>query len=401
MFNNYFHGEEADQFAFFRIPKVLMKAPRYEGLRLEAKVLYGLMLDRMALSRKNGWLDEEGRVFIIYTNDSVSEDLSCSRQNTVLFLKQLEDAGLIRRVRRGQGLPSLIYVLKFASEDDNTDHPDGGSENGSERTEKFQTKNDTLTSKTGSESDFEHFEKPETKRDKLTSTKCEVVKNSNNPSKTKKFRGWISRSSKSELQEVRDWNSNNTDINNTDSESIYLSSTDFNDRQIERNKPVKKEPVTEVIVTQLESSISSDSIKEQIDYNSLKANLPDDDRLGDIVYIIQDVMNSKNITYKIHGNIMPSEKVKSSFSKLTSRHIRYVLDSLNSITYSIRNMRAYMISALYTATQTINLFDANKGNIGNESPYKGNVGTVRVNKFNNFPQREIDFDAMEQLVFGY
>lgn len=61
---DYFYGAEAEQFSFYRIPKVLFTEERFRSVSAEAKVLYGLLLDRMSLSCKNGWLDKEGRVYI-------------------------------------------------------------------------------------------------------------------------------------------------------------------------------------------------------------------------------------------------------------------------------------------------------------------------------------------------
>ena len=62
--NDYYYGHEAEQFAFYRIPKVLFDAEGIKDISTDAKVLYGLMLDRMQLSTRNRWLDEKGRVYI-------------------------------------------------------------------------------------------------------------------------------------------------------------------------------------------------------------------------------------------------------------------------------------------------------------------------------------------------
>ena len=70
---DYFYGAQADQFAFYRIPKALFTDERFKSISAEAKILYGILLDRMSLSRKNGWLDEQGRVFIIFTLEEVME----------------------------------------------------------------------------------------------------------------------------------------------------------------------------------------------------------------------------------------------------------------------------------------------------------------------------------------
>ena len=64
---DYFRAYEAEQFSFYRIPKVLFTDEYFQDLSTDAKVLYGLMLDRMVLSKRNRWFDEEGRVYIIFT----------------------------------------------------------------------------------------------------------------------------------------------------------------------------------------------------------------------------------------------------------------------------------------------------------------------------------------------
>lgn len=74
---DYYYGIEAEQFSFYRVPRLLIKDERFKGLSSDAKLLYGLMLDRMSLSMKNGWLDDENRAYIIYTVDAIMEDLGC------------------------------------------------------------------------------------------------------------------------------------------------------------------------------------------------------------------------------------------------------------------------------------------------------------------------------------
>lgn len=66
---DYYYGTEADQYSFYRIPKTLLTDPRYKSVSIEAKVLYGLLLDRMGLSVKNGWMDSEKRVYIYFTQE--------------------------------------------------------------------------------------------------------------------------------------------------------------------------------------------------------------------------------------------------------------------------------------------------------------------------------------------
>ena len=77
MMLDYFYGQSGELFSYFRIPKALFQDSRFRQLSTDARTLYGILLDRMSLSAKNGWLDEQGRVYIIYTVREVQES-SCS-----------------------------------------------------------------------------------------------------------------------------------------------------------------------------------------------------------------------------------------------------------------------------------------------------------------------------------
>jgi len=110
---DYFYEEQSDQFSFYRIPKSLFIEERFCGISTDAKVLYGLLLDRNSLSKKNGWLDEQGRVYIIFTVGSVQDALGCGDKKATRLLVELERYGLIERIKQGQGKPSVIYVKNF------------------------------------------------------------------------------------------------------------------------------------------------------------------------------------------------------------------------------------------------------------------------------------------------
>ena len=112
---DYFYGQSGELFSYFRIPKALFQDCRFRQLSTDARTLYGILLDRMSLSAKNGWLDEQGRVYIIYTVREVQESLCCGEHKAVKLFRELEDIDLIERKRRGLGRPSLIYVKDFSS----------------------------------------------------------------------------------------------------------------------------------------------------------------------------------------------------------------------------------------------------------------------------------------------
>ena len=113
---DYFYGGQADLFSFYRLPKALFVDPRFRSISAESKILYGLLLDRMGLSAKNGWTDDSGRVYIIFTTEEIMEALYCADNKATKLMKELESCGLIERKRRGLGKPSLIYVKNFISE---------------------------------------------------------------------------------------------------------------------------------------------------------------------------------------------------------------------------------------------------------------------------------------------
>lgn len=114
---DYFRSGESDHFSFFRMPKLLFTDPEFSSIPTDTKMLYGFLLDRMELSRRNGWVDEEGRVYVIFTVEEMMELLNRSKGRVIKMLKELdtseEGIGLIERRRTGQGHPNIIYVKKF------------------------------------------------------------------------------------------------------------------------------------------------------------------------------------------------------------------------------------------------------------------------------------------------
>ena len=111
------YGGEAQTHSFYKIPKILFNAEIFDCLSTDAKLLYGILLDRMQLSVKNGWFDEEGRVYIYFRRETVMEAMMCGNKKAGQLMAELDDKsgiGLITRVRQGQGKPDRIYVHKCA-----------------------------------------------------------------------------------------------------------------------------------------------------------------------------------------------------------------------------------------------------------------------------------------------
>ena len=114
--SDYFCGDEEMRFTHFRIPRQLITHPHFKPLSTDAKLLYGMLLNRMSLSAKNGWHDNTGRVYIYFTVKEVCEAIGCGRNKAMRLLAELDTSkgiGLIERVKQGQGKPDRIFVKRI------------------------------------------------------------------------------------------------------------------------------------------------------------------------------------------------------------------------------------------------------------------------------------------------
>lgn len=352
----YYYGMEAEQFSFYRVPRLLMKDQRFKRLSSDAKLLYGLMLDRMALSMKNGWLDEENRAYIIYTVEHVMEDLGCSKPTCIKIIKELDmehGIGLIERKRRGLGKPDIIYVKNFA-----TLETDGKLDKESESTTNtdFSTeeKKFNLQREKGFPSESKKTELPEVnnlyfKREKnFTSERKETEFQEVKDVNLQRERNFTSGSKETELAEGKKFvpNYNNTNYNNQ-------SNTDVSD-----NNPIyPSENLQEDTIDGMENANAYIAIiKENIEYeHHMKYDQYGEKELYEELFeVICEVVCVKHKTVRIGGEEYPYELVKAKFLKLTATHLDYIMHCMKNTTTKIGNIKAYMVTALYNAPNTIN-----------------------------------------------
>ncbi len=111
--NKYFKKNETKKYVFYKIPKALFTDDKYKSVSTDAKMLYGLLLDRMYLSAKNGWIDKHGRVYQFFTIKQGQELLHFGHDKIIKLFGELETVGLIERKRQGQGKANIIYLKKF------------------------------------------------------------------------------------------------------------------------------------------------------------------------------------------------------------------------------------------------------------------------------------------------
>lgn len=304
---NYFYGTEADQFSFYRIPKALFKDDYFKNLSSDAKILYGLMLDRMSLSIKNQWFDDQNRAYIYFSIEDIMELLNCGRNKAVKSLQELDDEtgiGLIEKRRQGFGKVNIIYVKTFMVD-----------------AEEKKIKKEQFTKQT-SDAKIEDRE----------------VSKTNFKESPKQTSG----SPENKLQEVYISNSNNNNINNikfSENESDHIISADE-----ERNDNDGME------LYQAYVSL----IKENIDYESLLISNPyEKKQIDEILDLIVEMVMNKNDKVLIASSWYPASLVKSKFMKLDYSHIEYVLHCLQGNTSKVKNIKKYLLAALFNAPSTI------------------------------------------------
>lgn len=319
---DYFRGMEAEQYSFYRVPKVLFTAECFKSLSCEAKVLYGLMLDRMSLSIKNCWFDEEDRVYIIFTVEEIAELLNCGTQKAVKLMKELDSnqgIGLIEKKRLGLGKPNVIYVKNFL-----------------------------VKEKISSEQEEKTLENPENTQnsENHNSRNVKTIIQEFPESQFKNGENHTSRIVKIKTQEVPKSQSNNTDINKTD-----FSETD----PIQSYQSLTADevyPVEEDVMEKMETYRAL--IQDNIDYECFldKREREEVDELVELM--VEILMLPDNRVVRIGGADKPVSVVKSRFLKLTYSHIEYVLFSLHRNTSKVANIKAYLLATLYNSSMTMN-----------------------------------------------
>lgn len=266
---DYFYGQSGEMFSYFLVPKILFRDIKFKDLSTDAKTLYGILLDRMGLSVKNGWLDEQGRVYIIFPVQEVMDALGCADNKATKLFRELEKFGLIERKRRGLGKTNLIYVKNFADP-------------------RFRNRE-----KNGSGA--------------ADSAQQETAK---------------SRGSKTE------WNK-------TEGSEPDPFSSDAEDEPDER--------------TRLEAYFM-----QSLEVDLLLRACPDEeDTIHQIVNLLVDTCSSKRRMLRVAGDDKPAEVVRSRFMKLNADHIRFVLKCLAESIAPVRNMKQYLLAALYNAPTTM------------------------------------------------
>lgn len=313
---DYFYRNNADQYTFYRIPKALFQDVRFRHMSCEAKVLYGLMLDRVSLSTKNGWHDRLGRVFIYYTLVDIMADINCGDRKATRLLTELDQFGLVERIRQGLGRPSRIYVKNMMAESSN---------------ERFQTRqNDEsgvafLTDQDPSELRSNNTEKSNT--------------------------------------EVSEINPIYPAENFLETDNRHSSTADDNDSINDPIIGVISKPITDSVelhtgnITPVNHCSIRKYCRDAMGFDSLRKKYPARAALLDeMLDIIADTLCARQESIRVAGDYKGADVVKGQFMKLKEDHIEYVLNCFISNTTKVRNIKQYLKSALYNAPMTIDSY---------------------------------------------
>lgn len=312
----YYYGQEAEQFTFYRLPKALITDARFKDITNNSKLLYGLMLDRMSLSVRSGWFDDKNRVYIKYSIKNIMEDLNCSKMTAVGLLKELQAIGLVD-IEQENGKANIIYVKNFIS----------GDEEEVDRSNNCTGKNNKPAN--------EHPSKKE------TGIKSEPV-SEEDPSD--KDTGTCQESVPGAVRNSDPNNNDFTDIQESDTDHIVLSA-------LNPFQTVRVSAMDEMD----ETTAYMELIRENISYDIMMSDRKwvDREMYDELYQLICDVVCVPRKTIRIAGEDYPYNLVKSKFLKLNSQHLEYVIGCMKNNTTKVSNIKAYLTTALYNAPNTI------------------------------------------------
>ena len=291
--SDYFYGEESEQFSYFRIPRLLVRSKKFKTLSTDAKLLYGLMLDRMGLSARHGWYDELGRVYIYYTLDEIQSDLMCGHNKAVRLLAELDMGktgfGLIERVKQGQGRPAKIYVKKFAT----TDVPEASIS-----------------------APISDFPDSEMQTSQKQTSRLPLLGSQDFPKREASY------------------------LDNIYPEFSYPDPSIY---------PAQAPP------DGYDRFGCRKQLYEKLDYEILITEYSETS-VKSIIELLTDTLCTAKSSVRIGGEEIPIAAVRERLGQLDRFHITYVLDCMQKTSTPIRNIRAYLRAALYQAPVTIDSY---------------------------------------------
>lgn len=347
-----FLGNESLQYNYISVPKALIVHPMFRGISSDAKLLYGLMLNRMYYSQRNGWVDAKNCVYIIYTWQEICEQLGCSKNTATKILHEMEERKLIVRIKRGRGLASLIYPQNFVTLIDDYERNTRTVESGNQEEEEKNSESQNLGFK---------------KEDPSESQNLEV----------KNLKTCDSRIPKSVIQESQKLGPNNIKYNkykNIYNTSVSQSKIQCKDQEEERGDRQTEETVGFLDVSKFDvRKIAEETGSEEGDI------LP---FLGLLREFANQAEESGNV--QIGSKTYTAEQVRQCMEHLGDEHIIFAIRKMRG-SERVKNVRNYFLVIVLHAPADLRLSTAvNQGKC--------------TSGFNNFTPRAYDYEALEKQL---
>ena len=377
----YFYNDDSDQYSFYRIPKLLFTEEYFSSLSCEAKVLYGLMLDRISLSLKNKWFDEQNRAYIIFTIEDVMELLNCKSQKAVKIMKELdaEDGiGLIEKIRQGFGKPNIIYVKNFMIKEaeeqqqqvqqnelpKNCENQNSVRQNPADFSTTVDGENQNSVMRKSADFSIVDSENQNSVMGKPADFNTTVDGENQNSvmGKPADFSTVDGENQNSVMRNPADFSTVDSEnqnsvivkIKNQECRKSKPNYTDYSKTDISKNNPIylSKTGLMD------EMDTYKNVVKKNINYTCFENDWSYDIKMIDeLIDLIVEIMTLPDaVIVRIGGVEKKAALVKSQFMKLKKAHIEYVMNCLKKNTTKIANIRAYLLTTLYNAPLTMDSY---------------------------------------------
>jgi len=327
-----FKSGENEKFLFLQLPISLIKDNMFKTLSSDAKILYSLLLNRTSLSAKNGWVDENDNIYIIYTIEQIMEDLNCGNQKAIKAMKELKEIGLVKSVRLGLGKPNIIYVMNF-SVVETPEKPDN--------TQKCENHISGSVKITSQEIPDSHFRKCE------NHTVDRLIFNNIDHSDIESSQSQRQTSASEEKNDM----------------TLTMTPDALNNENIKlENKRTSAQTAEAPKYNMSVYNTHEQMIKDNIEYEHYaKHNRADLEMIDGLVQIMLDVILTEDPpTVKIGKETKSREIVKSVYLKLNSQHMDHIIEQYKAQHHKITHKTAYLRTMLYTVGQEIDAHYTNQ-----------------------------------------
>lgn len=385
---DFYYGEESEQYSFYSVPKMFFTCERFAGLSAMSKLLYGFLLDRMSLSRKRNWIDDKNRAYIKYSLNAITKDMGVSKNSVIKYMRELQEFGLIMKYPN-EGMEDIIYVMDYSrvkqgdtySSDDkqndnvlyldsqssvaaykaDTGHPDNAPPgfntvialsniNNTKKIQDAGCKGDS-TLRGGSKSE------PVQKMNQFkncTGSKSELVQNLHHPHKENNNNIY------NNINNISD----KTDRYLYNNQSIHQSNQSINPHErmdktdkIYTDKNTAKQPSADKLYEHM-----SALVRKNIDYDIMTERPECAGWYEEYYNLIVEVLVRKTDHFRISGEEYSAKLVQNRFINLHASDLLYVHTQMSRTTSDIKNIKAYLIKALFNAPTTKDSYWQNRVN---------------------------------------